>query len=448
MELKRYPSIGCCKLCCVYRPSGDPVTNIDIQFVTDFSVYPKTTANDVIMTPVVSITSCDQNVGDNQPVIIELKKIAQLIDHNIEVKIVPLHSSTDQLNWRELEEGCEVLKDWIRFKTTHFSYFTVIAHFPPPTASLVIDPTSADSMHQELTIQELPGFKVEIPPGSVETAVEITATLYLDDDSEMHDESTDLQLATACVQLQPHGQQFAKRIPVQIPIPGYSEIVKENPDATLQLWYIPASPKAASTKWVLDDKTEWRLSQNDGGEYVVTVFTDHFSTFGIKWSQHISGLAKMIGSIFNHVQSLGRRCQVFMTHETKVESQVNFCIRICIDPFQGSLCEVPCNFHYILHDSGCSNAIEFKPGKHNVLMKLKKHLYEGGKEFSRICQLTEKYATMVEFDVDLEKNAESKLVEGAVLAHLSIWHKDIEEHFCNLIKVAAIILLLYGCQCI
>ena len=436
-----YSSIGCGELCRVYRPDGDPVTDVDIQFV-DPSMYPKTTANDVVITPVVSITFYDQKSGDDQQVIIELKKIARLIDHNIGIKIVPLHSSTDQLNWMELDEGCEVLKDRIRFKTTHFSYFTVIARFPPPTASLVIDPTLADSMHQEITIQELPGFKVEIPNGSVETVVEVKATLlYLDDDSEMYNESTDLQLATACVQLQPHGQLFAKKIAVEIPIPGYSEIVKENPDASLQLWYTPASPKAF-TKWVLDDKTEWRLSQNDGGEYIVTVFTDHFSTFGIKWSQHISGLTEFIGSVFTRVQSLSRRCQVFMTHETEVKSQLNFCIRVCVDPFQDSPCEVPLNFHYILYDSGCNNSVEFKPGKHNVLMELKRYLYEGGKEVPQEKKLTitEKHAAMVEFDIDLENSVQSKLVEGAVLAHLSIQHKDIEEHSCNLIKVAAILL--------
>ena len=298
--MQDYTCVACNELCCVYLPNSSQVTNynFDLQCINDVTIHPKTTANEVALTPVVCITSYSQSFDGAKPAIIELKKTARLNGNN---KIIPLYSSTDHPNWREVGEGCEMLDDWIRFKTTHFSYFTVIGRFPPPTASIVINPTLADSV-KPLTVPELPGLKVDIPPESVKSATEIKATLYYDD-PEVCGESADLPLASACVQLEPHHQQFTNKIPVQIPIPGYSEIVKENPHATLQLWYTPTSPKDSSANWVLDEKTEWKQSQSDCGDCTVTILTDHFSTWGIKWSQPIAGLAKVVGDIFNRVES-------------------------------------------------------------------------------------------------------------------------------------------------
>ena len=426
------------EVCRVYLPNTSQVItnyNIDIQCVSDVTVHPKTTANEIVITPVICITSDSQKFNDDKPAIIELKKTAQLIDHNRKSNIVPLYSNTDHPNWTELGEECEMIEGQIRFKTTHFNNFVVIARFPPPTTSIVIDSMLADSVNL-LTVPELPGFKVEIPPGSVKlkTAIEIKATLYYDD-LEMCNKSNDLPLASACVQLaiEPPNQQFTKKIPVQIPIPGYSVIVKANPHATLQLWYTPTSPEGSSANWVLDEDTEWIQTQSDCGDCTVTILTDHFSAWGIRWSQPIADLAKFVGGIFNHVKSLSRRCQVFMTHETEVGSQINFGIWISVVPFP---CEIPHNYDYCLHDSG-PNLIDFKRGEQIFKMEFKEHLCAERKEFTKSHQLTEKFAAMVEFDIDLPKDAKSKLVGG--LAHLSIRHKDIEEYSCFLRKVLILV---------
>ena len=123
-----------------------------------------------------------------------------------------------------------------------------------------------------------------------------------------------------------------------------------------------------------------------------------------------------------------------MTHETEVESQINFSIQVLVVPFQDSVCEIPHNYHYIVYDSGC-NLIEFKPGEQRFLMELKERLCPERKQFSQSSQLTERFGARAEFDIDLCKDVKNNLVAGAVLAHLSILHNDIQEHHCNLIKV-------------
>ena len=431
----------------VYLPNTCEDINFHIQSVSDVTLHPKTTANEVVMTPVVLITPLSKNLCCDKPVLIELMKSTELFEHSGDIQIFPLSSSTDKFvppNWKKLCEECDVLEDRIGFKTTHFSYFVVIAQFSPPTTNARVDPNVSNPRSQvQLTVSELPGFKVQIPAKSVESATEIKATLYCDD-PEVCKENVKQPLASACVQFEPHGQRFTVKIPVQIPIPSYAEIIRKNPDAKLQLWYTPGSvtaTKGSSLNWIMDNDTELEISSDAEVGHVATFYTDHFSSCKITWSQRVAGAAEAIGNIFKHVKSLAGRCQVFMTRETEIPgSVINFSIQVLVHPFQDSPHEIPKNYHHILYDSG-SNPIEFTPGKLCFFMKLKRYLFSqpvssDQQVYSKTRQLSEKFPAMVEFDIDLDKHTLiSELKEGAVLAHLSIGHKDVKEHEFNLIKV-------------
>ena len=361
-------------------------------------------------------------------------KNVQLLDIG-DYKIIPMCSGTDQSvppNWEELDVECDVLEDRIRFKTTHFGYFSVIARFSPPTATVMVNPNVCDTVRQvQLTVPELPGFKVEIPPKSVQSATEVKATLHYDD-SEVCNSDFNHPLASACVHLEPHGMQFSEKILVQIPIPGYSRITSANPNAIPQLLY---STTGLSSDWIMHNEMK---IYNINDDYIAEFFTDHFSFWRINWSESVP---EIIGSIFKRVRTLGARCQVFMTRETEVESTLNMNIQVLVYAFQESPIEIPTNYHYILHDSGrCP--IQFSPGYLHFSLKLKDYLFsENDKKFgqnlSESFPFSENFPARVEFDIDLDKESRNRLKDGLALARLIIKGDEdsLAKHHCSLIKV-------------
>ena len=412
----------------VYLPNEVSQTNVDIRFVNDNTLYPKASANEVLLSPVVSVTSQKQVLTVDRPAVIELMKTADL--HEVgEVKIVPIFSNTNESvppNWEDLNEKCEVLDDRIRFKTPHLSYFTVIARFSPPTASVEVDP---ESDQVKLTVPELPGFNVTIPPKSVPSPIEAKATLYYDE-TDLCQDSPNQQLASAYVRLEPDGQQFSEQVSLDLPIPGYSEILDENPGAKPQLMYCRTG---SSNDWEIHEDMEIVEVER---EYVAQFSTDQFYDYRLNWPKNTRGVAKATGRIFKRVKSLRGRCQVFMSNETEMESVLNFSIQVLVYPFQDPPHPIPCNYHYTLYDSS-KLAVNFIPGDLHFSMKLKEHLYpekDKSRRFEKHHRLLEDSAVQAHFDVDLEKKSKSQLVEGAVIGHLSV--KDsLNEHEWNLIKV-------------
>ena len=427
--------------------------SVQIHSITDDTLHPKISANEVKITPVVFITPPSKSLCKEKTVVIELMKTTKLLDPNRVKEIVPLYSNTNQtfpLKWKELGvlEHCMMLKDriCIEFKATHwhFNIFTVVARFPSPTADILVDPNISDPKGQvQLTVSELPGFKVQIPLNSVQSVTKIKATLHYGD-PEVCKDNVYQPLASACVQLEPHGQQFKKKVLVQIPILGYIEIIKENPDAKLQLWYTSGSVDASNGSlgdWILDEETEFKISQDTKGDYVAMFYTDHFSSSKLTWSQQMYGIFETIRSIFNRVESFAGRCQVAMTHEADLESVINFSIHVLVYPFQDAPRDIPKNYHSILHDSG-GYPVEFSPGKLYFKLELKEYLSvkSGQLLLSKTSKLSESFPARAEFDIDLDKKAKGGLKDGAVLAHLSIDHDEVTQHDCNLIKVIIIIL--------
>lgn len=402
--------------------------DIDIQSISDVSVYPKMSANDVLVAPVVAISSRTKLFSRDTPFIIELMKTAQVLDHGSK-QIVAMVSHTDRSlppHWKVFSEACDEVEDRFSIKASHLGYFTVIARFSPPSASVIVDPINLDTV--ELTVPELPGFVVTIPSKSVNSATEVKATLYYD--PKVSQVNYGQHLATACVQLEPHGQHFRKKVSVQMPIPGYSTIIEQNPSAKLQLL---CSPSGCSNDWVIYDDIEIASVKED---VVATFLVSHFSWWKLVWPEGVTGVAKAIGKIFHHVKYVNGRCQSFMTREADLGSAINFSIQVLVYPFQHPPQGVPTNYHYILHDSGC-NPIKFNSGRLHISMKPKDYLLckNDSKELTEFLQLSENFAAVAEFDVDLDIGAKKALTEGAVLARLSMVDITAKEHHCNLIMV-------------
>ena len=78
-------------------------------------MYPKMSANEVILTPVVSVISLKEMLLTDKPMIVELMKTAQLLDRG-DKKLVPVFSDTHQsspLNWKAIAGAeCEEIEDW------------------------------------------------------------------------------------------------------------------------------------------------------------------------------------------------------------------------------------------------------------------------------------------------------------------------------------------------
>ena len=425
-SMEGYTCVGRSGVGFVYLPDTIFHTKVDIQSVSDNTVYPKMSANEVLLTQVVSITLQCQTF--TKPVVIEIRKMTELhaVGENV---IVPLFSNTDDSippNWEDLHEKCEVLVDRFRFQATHCSYFAVIARFSPPTSSIKCDPET-DSV-DKLIVPELPGFSVTIPPMSIPSPIEAKATLYYDE-SEKWKGSANEQLASACVRLEPEDQKFSEKVSVNLPIPGYSEIIAANPGAKPQLMY---SPSGSSSDWKVQHMEIVEIE----GEFVAKFFTNHFGYWRVNWSENVQGVAKAIICIFKRVKSLRGRCQVFMTPEVEVGSVLNFSIQVSVYPFQHPPHEIPSNYNCILYDSGAA-AIEFTPGNLYFSIELNEFLYskkDKNRRFEKCHRLPEDSAVQAHFDIHLEKESKSQLVEGAVIAHLSV-EDSLNEHEWNLIKV-------------
>ena len=407
---------------------------MDIQSVSDNTVHPKMSANEILLTPVVSITSQSQTLAMDKPVVIELMKTAE-VDAVGDNKIVPMFSDTDDSippNWEDLHEDCEVLGDRFRFKTTHFTYFAVIARFSPPTASVTVNPES--DFVGELTVPELPGFSVTIPPKSVQSPIEAKATLYYDETEEWKGSANE-QLASACVRLEPEGQKFSEKVSVILPIPGYSEVIAANPGAKPLLMY---RPNGSSNNWEIQE--DMKIVELEG-EFVARFSTDHFSDWRLSWEENVRKVTKAIGSIFKHDTSFHCRCQVFMSCETEVGSVLNFSLQGLVYQFQDPPQEIPHNYHYILHDSG-TLPIRVPSGELSFTVELNKCLIPDKEDeeirFQKSRKLSHDSPARPKFCIKLNKTSKAQLKEGAIIADFSVHNSDGLIHDCDLIKVHTI----------
>ena len=290
-----YSPAAATNLCQIYLPEGCE-DNICVELVKDLSLYPKLESNELLVTPVVQITPHGRRFSAEQPAIIWLphctKSDVVIGDgHDVMFKqeLVPVCSDSgphQPTTWGKLgsEHCCEMFLDHVIFRTTHFSLFAVVSVLPYPSASISVGPNYGGT----LTVAELPGFEVNLPPSSSAEGLTVTATVYYDD-APYNIESNDRTLASPCVGLEPHGAQFDKPVQITLPIPNYPEILSHFQDAKLELWH--ATPSTTQRGMSAPPNPEnWELFRNGDisigerdGIHVLIFTTNHFSWWETLW---------------------------------------------------------------------------------------------------------------------------------------------------------------------
>lgn len=122
--------------------------------------------------------------------------------------------------------------------------------------------------------------------------------------------------------------QFTQRIPITMPIPNYAEIVQNYPDIKLQLWCSSGSSENVHANWEQIEDSDVEIVCDGVGNYLATAYTTHFTFFTFLWNKSVDNCMNFFA------ERIHGCCQVFMTHETKLGSFLNFGISVLLYPFQ------------------------------------------------------------------------------------------------------------------
>ena len=422
-------------VCLIYL-SNDCTQQVCVVTSTDLALRPTLKANEVLITPVVYI-SPDGIVCSDKPAIIQLLNTVVFAKmdatQKLKHKLVPVYSNAFPVEWKTLElQDCTMSDERVTFKTNHFSHFAVVAQLPNTSVSAIVKPDpSHESKPVELTIPELPGFKVEIPPASVQCVTNITATVC-HNDPDLQDSNCEYQSpASAFVILEPHKAQFSNIIPITIPIPGYAKITEAHPDIKLQLWYsnrcYHGDTEQTQIKWEHIEEADIDISCDSEGNYLATTYTAHFSIFRYLWDTLIDWRLNYFA------ERIRGRCQVFMSREVEFESNVTFGIAVLLYPFRDPYDKLD-RYDYVLYSSCLP--IEYFAG--NKLCRLELNsalpLDSENSDIEQIKRLSTDYEMRVDFLIRLQAGDKLELPEGMVLGKLCI-DEHIQQHTFNLIKV-------------
>lgn len=426
-----YACVGRSSLCLVYVPGG--IKKISIEVINDIELHPKLLqANEILITSVVCVHPRGILFTSSKPAIIELLKTVELTNQNPNQTLVPLFSSSDDpLEWKDLPmHDCEMLEDRVTFKTTQLSYFAVIARFMFPSAKIAVEPNLSQAA--TLNIPELPGFEMEIPPTSIQSNIEITATVLYDDQRLHDDKCSQHSLAASCIALQPHNAHFSERITVTIPIPNYREIIQEYPDIKLELWHAPVTREDdMHIKWKIIEDSDVTIIHDGDNNWLATAQISHFSWFKYIWNSSVEYCLNFFAN------SVHGRCQVFMSREIKHGSLITFGVAVLLYPFQNPYKTLQ-NYDYLLYDSELP--IELVAGKVECRIELDSLVFNCQSAsqlcYKRCCRFSKDFSTRADFSVKIDGGTKSHLPEG-ILGALFIDHgpDDIEPHEFSLIKV-------------
>lgn len=340
--------------CLVYLPQ-DVNENLSVEAANDARAYPDIAGNEIIIAPILCITSENADLLLKKPAIIELVKSVELSDKEASNTIVPLYAKSDFSQWKELGSNChcKVFKDRISFQVTHFCLYTVISRKPYPSSTMTVKPASPDVStldhsftSTELTIPELPGLKVEIPPFSLnaDRDTDITVTALYDSPAVCSVQDRHC-LAASCIRLEPHDITFSKAVTISIPIPNYAEDKKNHPNAKLQIWHTNIRP-SDNVHWNL---LEHYISRDDEGRYIAVFLTEHFC-----WLKTLLSIYKWVKSqLYTTKFSIKARCQVFMSQEIQLQpsQDIQFSITVQFYPYKKEPEPIPRGYIYTLLDS-------------------------------------------------------------------------------------------------
>lgn len=342
-------------VCLVFLPEGCK-DEVNIELVKDVSLYPKVDSNELLITPVVQISPHGRHFSTEQPAIVVLPHCTKLEGggngSGSKQQLVPLYSDSclgQPTAWGKLDGDCDcqMFRDHVLFKTTHFSLFAVISVLPYPTASISIGPDHGGL----LVIPELPGFEVSLPPTLTEK-VTVTATVYYDD-APYSKEDAEHAPASPCIGLEPHGAQFVTPVQVTLPIPNYAEIMRHFPNAELKLWHAQA---------VLSHPQEWEQVDNSSisveerrGQYVLVFKTTHFSWWETLWDIGRRALQRVgLGSSVDNSRTryVSVRIQAFMSPPVRLGRETHtFGLLVTVYKFGTPLSQLS-NYPWSLLDTG------------------------------------------------------------------------------------------------
>ena len=338
-------------LCQIFLPEGCK-DKVSIELVKDLSLHPEVRANELLITPVVHITPHGLNFAMEEPAIVVLPHCTKPSgSHESKQDLVPVYSNSG-LNqppaWGKLDGqcSCEIFQDYVLFKTTHFSLFAVLLVQPYPSASISIGPDYGGL----LTVPELPGFEVNLPPTFGEE-ITVTASVYYDD-APYNNATDEHTLASSCVSIEPHGAQFETPVQITLPIPDYAEILTHFPSAKLELWCAPGVPSQPED-WERLQNVNISITQRNG-TYVLTFTTTHFSFWETLWDIGRRALQKLgLGTSISSFRAryVSVRVQAFMSLPVRAMEIQTFGLLVAVYKFGTPLSHLS-NYPWPLLDTG------------------------------------------------------------------------------------------------
>ena len=447
--------------CRVFLPGGDCKEEVGIVLVKDMSLYPAVKPNELLVTPVVHITPHGRTFSAQEPAIVILphctKPSDRLNDRESTLQeLIPVYSDSGLAQppvWGKLdgESECEIFQDCVLFKTTHFSLFAVISALPYPSASISIGPNYGGL----LTLPELPGFEVNLPPTLGET-ITVTATVYYGD-APYNIESNERALASPCIALQPHGAHFDTPVQISIPIPDYAKVLSHYPDAKLELWHASAGMGMESP-----EPENWRPLQNAtisitqrSDSHILTFTTTHFSWWEALWDIGKRALQKIgLGTSVSasRTRYVSVRIQAFMSPPIRAGGAADvqtFGLLVVVYKFGAALSHLS-NYPWSLLDTGskriylrlgplevrvqgCFSALEYEDPR-SPLSRATELIEFNGDDF---CQ---------RFEFALQLKAGCEIQEGMLMGklHFRQWNGStpLNQNYNLIVKVSCVYPLL------
>ena len=424
---------GRSQLCQVYLPN-DCRERVEIHEVKDMSLHPRLEDNELLITPVVRITPHGLKFG-SKPAIIILSHCTQNNQSQM-MDLVPMCSNTREYQtpeWTNLETPptCEIFEDCIMFTTFHFSLFAIAASYPYPSSSLEVWP----GVGGDMLIPELPGFHLHVSDHSVKpinAQVSIKGTAYYCDKS--YRASDQLALASACIGVEPHGTEFNSPVQISVPIPDYTAIKLQFPDAKLELWCserILSDHADTPRIWKCVDDADILIERSEDIDHEleseIAIFTtDHFSWYEFLWTVYASSLQRVglgAASLYAQLTSRARyvavRFQAFMSPPYGTGN--SFGLVVTVYKF-GDPLSTPSNYPLLVADSGIKR-LHLRTGNLHVRIEgcflASKDIGEVLERNGRILDFTgEDFCERFEFALSLKVGVSLPLPEGQVLGKL------------------------------
>ena len=461
---KGYAPVAETNQCQVYLPE-DCKDEVGVEIVKDLSLYPTAQPNELLITPVVHITPHGRKFSTEEPAIVILPHCTKPSScsgyESTTQELMPVYSDSglNQLPiWGKLDGdcACEIFHDCVLFKTTHFSLFAVISVLPYPTASISIGPDYGGL----LTVPELPGFEVNLPPTLGKT-ITVTATVYYDD-APYNIESDERALASPCIALEPHGTQFDSPVQISLPIPNYAQVLSHFPDAKLELWHATAgmgmeSLEPENWKPFLPQNTNISITRR-GDNHILIFTANHFSWWETLWDIGKRALQKIgLGASISSSRTryVSVRIQAFMSQPIRsriggVVDIQTFGLLVAVYKFGTPLSQLS-NYPWSLLDTGskriylqlgplevsiqgCFSALEYEDPS-SPLTRVTELIEFNGDDF---CQ---------RFDFALQLEAGCEIQEGMLMGKLHFRQRSgstsVNQNYNLMVKVR-----VHNCVCV